>query len=76
MSEICRRDCGEDRMGAGRPVRRRQELRVTWPGSVVDLGLEESDQVCIYFKEPAGVDMRYEKKRIVKGESRVFSLSN
>lgn len=49
---------------------------MTWPGSVVDLGLEESDQVCVYFKEPARVDMRYEKKRIVKGESRVFSLSN
>lgn len=62
MSEIWKRDCGEDRMGAGRPVRR-QELRMAWPGRVVDVEMEESDQVCIYFEEPAGLGMRYEYQR-------------
>lgn len=47
-SETWIRDCGEDRMGAGRPVRR-EELRTAWPDRVVDIEMEESDRVCIYF---------------------------
>lgn len=62
-------------MGAGRPVRR-QELRTAWPDGVGDTEMEESNRVCIYFEELAGLDMKYEKKRIVKGESRVLGLSS
>lgn len=81
MSETWRRDCGQDRMGAGRPVRRlgqssRQEPRTAWPDRVLEGEMETHGRVCMYFEEPAGLDDGYEKKRIVKGEAKVSGLSN